>query len=230
MLKNTAGQTIGAQMVSATDGAAFSGAVTVYVCGDAGIQAVGSTGAGACAHEGNGYHTYTPSQAETNHSLVAFTFTGAGAIPATVQVETASASGDPWSTALPAAYPEGSAGYLLAGVSGRLEEQVADGPVVVVPAPDPGQTTAWCMCYDAAGAPEAGVILTIHCVATAATAGAYDAAPIRLVSDVNGLAAGPIPRGTGLTFSVRRGTSVPRVTFGGVDAATLALPTVLGAP
>jgi hypothetical protein len=88
MTKNTASQTIGAQMVSATDGSAFTGAVTVAVTGDAGTQATGSVGAGACTHEGNGYHTYAPAQAETNYDLIAFTFTGTGAIPATVQVFT----------------------------------------------------------------------------------------------------------------------------------------------
>ena len=40
MIKNTAGQKIGAEMVSATDGSAFTGSVTVYVTGDAGTQAV----------------------------------------------------------------------------------------------------------------------------------------------------------------------------------------------
>jgi hypothetical protein len=88
MKRNVAGQTIGAQMISATDGSAFTGAVTIYVCGDAGTQAAGSVGAGACAHEGNGYHTYAPAQAETNYDLVAFTFIGTGAIPVTVQVVT----------------------------------------------------------------------------------------------------------------------------------------------
>lgn len=88
MIKNTAGQKIGAQMVSASDGSAFTGAVTVYVTGDAGTQAIGSVGAGACTHEGNGYHTYSPAQAETNCDLIGFTFIGTGAIPATVQVYT----------------------------------------------------------------------------------------------------------------------------------------------
>jgi hypothetical protein len=88
MKKNVAGQKIGAQMVSATDGSAFTGAVTVYVTGDAGTQAVGSVGSGACAHEGNGYHTYAPAQAETNYDLIAFTFIGTGAVPVTVQVFT----------------------------------------------------------------------------------------------------------------------------------------------
>lgn len=88
MKKNVASQKIGAQMVSATDGSAFTGAVTVSVTGDAGAQATGSVGAGACTHEGNGYHTYAPAQAETNYDLIAFTFTGTGAVPATVQVFT----------------------------------------------------------------------------------------------------------------------------------------------
>ena len=88
MRKNTSGQVIGAQLVSATDGSAFTGAVTVYVTGDGGTQAAGSVGSGACTHEGNGYHSYAPAQAETNYDHIAFTFTGAGAVPATVQVFT----------------------------------------------------------------------------------------------------------------------------------------------
>lgn len=88
MKKNVAGQKIGAQLISASDGSAFSGSVTVYVTTDAGTQAVGSVGSGACVHEGNGYHTYAPAQAETNGDLLAFTFTGTGAIPQTVQVFT----------------------------------------------------------------------------------------------------------------------------------------------
>jgi len=88
MKRNVASQKIGAQMVSATDGSAFTGSVTVAVTGDAGTQATGSVGSGACTHEGNGYHTYAPAQAETNYDLIAFTFTGTGAIPATVQVFT----------------------------------------------------------------------------------------------------------------------------------------------
>lgn len=88
MTKNTSGQAIGVQMVSASDGSAFTGSVTCYVTGDAGTQAAGSVGSGACTHEGNGYHTYAPAQAETNYNLIAFTFVGTGAIPVTVQVFT----------------------------------------------------------------------------------------------------------------------------------------------
>lgn len=86
MKKNVSGQKVGCQMVSASDGSAFTGSVTVAVTIDAGTQATGSVGSGACTHEGNGYHTYAPAQAETNGDLLAFTFTGTGAIPATVQV------------------------------------------------------------------------------------------------------------------------------------------------
>lgn len=89
MQKNVAGQKIGVQMVSASDGSAFTGSVTVYVTGDAGTQAIGSVGSGVCTHEGNGYHSYAPAQAETNFDLIAFTFLGSGAVPVTVQVYTA---------------------------------------------------------------------------------------------------------------------------------------------
>lgn len=92
MIKNTANQTIGAQMISAIDGSAFTDSVTVYVCGDAGTQAIGAVDSGACIHEGNGYHTYAPTQAETDYDLVAFTFIGDGAISVTVQVYTVSES------------------------------------------------------------------------------------------------------------------------------------------
>lgn len=88
MKKNVASQVVGAQMISASDGSAFSGSVTVYVTGDAGTQAVGSVSSGACTSEGNGFYTYAPAQAETNYDHVAFTFIGTGAIPTTVQVYT----------------------------------------------------------------------------------------------------------------------------------------------
>ena len=88
MKKNVASQSIGAQMVATADGTAFTSAVTIYVTGDNGVQAVGSVGAGACTHEGNGYHSYAPAQAETNYNHIAFTFIGTGAVPATVQVFT----------------------------------------------------------------------------------------------------------------------------------------------
>jgi hypothetical protein len=86
MKRNVASQSIGVQMVNASDGTAFTGAVSVAVTKDNGAQAAGS--GSAPAHEGNGYHSYTPTQAETDADHIAFTFTGSGAIPRTVQVYT----------------------------------------------------------------------------------------------------------------------------------------------
>lgn len=88
MKKNVASQVIGAQMVSASDGSAFTGSVTVYVTGNGGTQAIGTVGSGVCTHEGNGFHSYAPAQAETNYDHIAFTFIGTGAVPATIQVYT----------------------------------------------------------------------------------------------------------------------------------------------
>jgi hypothetical protein len=88
VIRNVGGQTAGAQMINATTGAAFAGAVTVYVTIDGGVQAIGSVGGGVCVLEGNGYYSYAPSQAETNGAVCAFTFVGVGAIPQTVQYTT----------------------------------------------------------------------------------------------------------------------------------------------
>lgn len=117
MQKNVAGQRIGVQMVSASDGSAFTGSVTVYVTGDAGSQAIGSVGSGICTHEGNGYHSYAPAQAETNFDLIAFTFTGSGAVPVTVQVYTAI---NPV-TAVPTAAANATAVRSELGLTGTLD-------------------------------------------------------------------------------------------------------------
>jgi len=85
MKKNVASQSVGAQMVTAADGSAFGSTVTVYVTGNAGTQAIGSVGSGICTHEGNGFYTYAPAQAETNYDHVAFTFIGSGAVPVSIQ-------------------------------------------------------------------------------------------------------------------------------------------------
>ncbi len=85
-LKNAASQSVGIQMLTAADGTAFTGTVTVYVTVDRGTQTLGSVGSGVCTHEGNGYHTYAPAQAETNGDYVGFTFIGTGASPATLHV------------------------------------------------------------------------------------------------------------------------------------------------
>lgn len=88
MKKNVASQSIGAQMITAADGSAFTGAVTVYYTIDGGLQTIGSVGSGVCTHEGNGYHSYAPAQSETNGDHIAWTFIGSGAIATTVQLYT----------------------------------------------------------------------------------------------------------------------------------------------
>lgn len=89
MKKNVASQVVGAQLNSKTDGSAVTtGTTTVYVTGDGGTQAAGSVGSGACTHEGQGFWTYAPAQAETNYDHVAFTFTNTSAVAATVQIYT----------------------------------------------------------------------------------------------------------------------------------------------
>lgn len=87
MRRNVSGQFIGCQLVSKTDGSAVTtGTTTVYVTGDAGTQSAGSVGSGACTHEGQGFWTYAPAQAETNYTHVAFTFVNTSACNVTVQV------------------------------------------------------------------------------------------------------------------------------------------------
>ena len=90
MKKNTSGQVVGAQLNSRTDGSPITtGTVTVYVTsvgGGSPTQAVGSVGSGAATHEGQGFWTYAPAQDETNYDHVAFTFTIATAVHATIQL------------------------------------------------------------------------------------------------------------------------------------------------
>lgn len=85
MKRNTSGQIIGVQMVSSTDGSAFTSTVSALVTKDGGTQ---TAGGGSVTHEGNGFHSYTITQSETDADHVAVTFTGTGAVPATVQVYT----------------------------------------------------------------------------------------------------------------------------------------------
>lgn len=92
MIRNQANQTIGAQMINVTTGANFAGTVTIYITKDGGIQAIGTVGSGLCTAEGNGYYTYTPSADETDGAFIGYTFTGSGAISATIQVATVTAA------------------------------------------------------------------------------------------------------------------------------------------
>jgi len=99
MKKNVANQVVGAQLIAVADGSAFTGSVTCYVTGNGGTQAAGANDSGACIHEGNGYHTYVPAQAETNYDQIGFTFTGSGAAPVTIIVYTdddSETSGSVW--------------------------------------------------------------------------------------------------------------------------------------
>jgi hypothetical protein len=107
MKKNVAGQTIGAQMTNVSDGEVFTDAVTVYIDGDGVGQVLGG---GVCTYKGNGFHSYAPSQAETNYDHIAFTFVGTGAITSTIQVYTTT---DLWAEALPGSYAAGSAGKIV---------------------------------------------------------------------------------------------------------------------
>ncbi len=97
MFRNVAGQTIGAQIINATDGSAFTGAVSVYVTGTNngaadGTQTLGTVdaggGPGVCTHGGNGWHFYRPAIAETDFDHIAWTFMATGAVPVTVQTYT----------------------------------------------------------------------------------------------------------------------------------------------
>src|SRR6266550_4739213 len=107
--RNTAGQKIGAQLASATDGSPYtSGSVSIFVTLDAATQTAGTGGAGV--HEGEGYWTYSPSQAETDGTLCAYTFIGSGAVPQTIQI---------FSTAVPTLTP--TQGVPVAGAVAALD-------------------------------------------------------------------------------------------------------------
>ena len=88
MFKNVAGQSVGSQLIRSDNGLAFTGQARVAITIDNGIQDI--TPSGTVVHEGLGYHSYNPSQAETNGTHIAFTFDDVGgiSIPATVQIYT----------------------------------------------------------------------------------------------------------------------------------------------
>lgn len=89
MKKNVAGQTVGAQLISKTDGTAVTtGSTEVYVTGDAGTQTASSGSPSGAVHEGQGYWSFMPTQAETNYDHVAFTFVNSSAVNVTVQIYT----------------------------------------------------------------------------------------------------------------------------------------------
>lgn len=146
MKKNVSGQKVGIQLVSATDGSAVtSGTTTVYVTLDAGTQATGSVGSGAATHEGHGYWTYAPSQAETNGDLVAFTFENTSAVNATVQIYTSfpQTSDAPTAAAnADAVWDEVRSGHTTTGTFGGDASTPADVADAVLDEAMSGHTTA----------------------------------------------------------------------------------------
>ncbi len=94
MRKNVSGQSIGAQLISVSDGSNVTGGTTVvWVTGDAGTQVIGTVGSGLATHEGHGFWSYLPSVSETNFDEIAFTFVNSLAVTSTVQVYTTTTSG-----------------------------------------------------------------------------------------------------------------------------------------
>jgi hypothetical protein len=91
-VRNTTGWVVGAEMVNATTGAAFVGTVTVYLTKDGATGVIGTYNSGMAIAAGNGYYAYYPTQAETDYTIIAFTFIGTGAIPRTIPVETITAA------------------------------------------------------------------------------------------------------------------------------------------
>jgi len=69
-------------MNSRTDGSPLTASVSVLVTKDGGVQ---TAGGGTLTHEGNGHWNYAPTQAETDATHVAFTFTHATGVNQTVQ-------------------------------------------------------------------------------------------------------------------------------------------------
>lgn len=155
MRKNTASQSIGCQMTTAADGTDFTGTVTVYITGDNGTQGIGTVGSGICTHEGGGYHSYAPSQAETNYNHIAFQFRGTGAITSTVQLYTTSL--DVHDTvraglsALPNANAAASGGLLTSG-TGSHQISTSSGQVLVQSGTGTGQIDL------TSGVPKANVV------------------------------------------------------------------------
>jgi hypothetical protein len=87
--KNTAGQHLGFALVSATTGAALTGAtVTVSRVIDGGAQA---TATGTTAEKGLGQYDFAPSQADTNGNQISYLFTASGAVPVEKTVVTTAA-------------------------------------------------------------------------------------------------------------------------------------------
>lgn len=90
MIRGGPSQVVGAQMISVATGGSYIGTVTVHITIDGGIQTTGSVNSGICTDEGFGFYTYFPTEAETDGIVIAFTFTGTGALNVTTQCFTVS--------------------------------------------------------------------------------------------------------------------------------------------
>jgi len=128
-----------------------------------------------------------------------------------------------------AALPHG-AEQMLAFLKSRLEAQVAQGSVIVIPAPPTDtQTTAWTRCWDAHGAPEQDVAIQIKLVGSTEMEGgdALDSRTVVAQSNEDGLASVLIRRGSHLQYEARRGSG-KWIPFSGTDTESLQLPDLLG--
>lgn len=124
----------------------------------------------------------------------------------------------------------GSAGKTLSDIYARIEDQVEDGPVIVLPAPEiASQTVAWCVCYDQNGDVEEGARVFVRIKSGGSQAGAYDSRPAVGVSNADGVASVIVPRDASLVFEAKRGGGA-WVTFSGAATETLELPAIIGMP
>lgn len=122
--KNVAGQHIGFQLISKTDGsditAGGAGSVTI----DNGAQAACT---GAFTHSGSGSWDYAPSQAETNGTAINFRFTGTGAISVGMFFLT-----DNWDTTQPVLTSGGGANQVTVNGTGKVSGVVLADTVTVL--------------------------------------------------------------------------------------------------
>jgi hypothetical protein len=91
-IRGQANQPVPFEVINATTGAGFAGAVTVYLEKDGGAQMVGTVGAGAATLKGNGSFQYIPSADEFDADVIKFTAIGANAIPTGVTIATITAA------------------------------------------------------------------------------------------------------------------------------------------
>lgn len=129
ILKNVAGQSLYAVLVSSADGSAVTSGATVAVNGTAGT--------GTLTHLGGGLWRYALAQAETNYNSFGYVFAGAGVIPVGGMVVTQDYPRD----AIPAVGAGSSGGLPLAGSDGVAANVVSvAGTAVTGPAPTPTVT------------------------------------------------------------------------------------------